>query len=70
MTTSSKSLDFIDVNHNPIFAPSEHDYLFTPAALNICAEQVVLYISGFVARVLSTKVKCAQCSAALFGTKK
>lgn len=44
----------------------EHDYLFLPHALSVCAENVVYYVSGFVARKMMLKLKCAKCVDALY----
>lgn len=70
MTTNLKSADVINEDDNIVDIPlPEHDYIFTPTALSICAEQVVRYISGYITRRLSAKIKCPDCSSALFGPK-
>lgn len=70
MTTNLKSANIINEEDNVTDIPlPDHDYIFTPTALSICAEQVVHYISGYIAKRLSAKIKCPVCCSALFGPK-
>jgi hypothetical protein len=66
MTTKINTALCTDDNSILDHPTSDHDYMFSPSALTICSEHIVYYIAGFVAKKLSVKIKCIQCSTALF----